>query len=86
MAGNKRGMRRNLTACADEDFSLSLRRAFIKEPELAARRARWKPRAPRADDAGSCRKLFLDTVRQANRGCDFDFPAAGGKMRIPEAK
>src|SRR6188474_2140808 len=30
MADEKRGMRRNLTAYGDEDFSLFLRRAFIK--------------------------------------------------------
>ena len=30
MANEKRGMRRNLTAYGDEDFSLFLRRAFIK--------------------------------------------------------
>ena len=30
MANEKRGMRRNLTAYGDEEFSLFLRRAFIK--------------------------------------------------------
>ncbi|HSQ02716.1 MAG TPA: IlvD/Edd family dehydratase [Burkholderiales bacterium] len=59
---------------------------LIPEQELAARRTQWKARAPREEDARGYRKLFLDTVQQADRGCDFDFLAAEVKMRIPVAK
>ena len=35
------------------------------------------------EDARGYRKLFLDTVTQADRGCDFDFLAAPATIRIP---
>jgi dihydroxy-acid dehydratase len=59
---------------------------LVSEEELAARRRQWKASAPREEDARGYRKLFLDTVQQADRGCDFDFLAAEVKMRVPEAK
>ncbi len=56
---------------------------LVDDAELAARRKRWQPRAPRSEDDRGYRKLFLDTVQQADRGCDFDFLAPEVTMRIP---
>jgi dihydroxyacid dehydratase/phosphogluconate dehydratase len=56
---------------------------LVKDDELAARRKQW--RAPEASelDSRGYRKLFLDTVQQADRGCDFDFLAPEVTMRVP---
>jgi dihydroxy-acid dehydratase len=56
---------------------------LVDDAELAARRNRWQPRAPQREDDRGYRKLFLDTVQQADRGCDFDFLAPEVTMRIP---
>ena len=56
---------------------------LVDEGELAKRRREWQPRAPRAEDDRGYRKLFMDTVQQADRGCDFDFLAPKVTMRIP---
>ena len=54
---------------------------LVSEETLAARRARWTPPAPHPGAERGYLRLFLDTVTQADRGCDFDFmappPAAG---------
>jgi dihydroxy-acid dehydratase len=55
----------------------------VSEAELAARRRAWKPPRPRKEDARGYRKLFLDTVTQADRGCDFDFLVPEGTIRVP---
>src|SRR4051812_17975077 len=56
---------------------------LVDEAELATRRREW--RAPQAhdEDVRGYRKLFLDTVQQADRGCDFDFLAPKVTMRLP---
>ena len=58
---------------------------LVSEETLAARRARWTPPAPHPGAERGYLRLFLDTVTQSDRGCDFDFmappPAAG---RSPE--
>ena len=58
---------------------------LVSEKPLAARRARRSPPAPHPGVERGYLRLFLDTVTQADRGCDFDFmappPAAG---RSPE--
>jgi dihydroxy-acid dehydratase len=56
---------------------------LVDDDELAARRKLW--RAPHASeqDSRGYRKLFLDTVQQADRGCDFDFLAPEVTMHIP---
>ena len=56
---------------------------LVSESELESRRRQWKAAAPRREDARGYRKLFLDTVTQADRGCDFDFLAAPVTIRIP---
>jgi dihydroxy-acid dehydratase len=43
----------------------------VDEAELARRRADWTPPA-RKDERGY-RALYVDSVLQANAGCDFDF-------------
>jgi hypothetical protein len=32
------------------------------------------------------RKLFLESVTQADRGCDFDFLAQETRLRVPRVK
>jgi len=43
----------------------------VPEDELQRRRARWAPQAERFPRGYA--RLYLDHVRQANDGCDFDF-------------
>ncbi|MCC7016123.1 MAG: dihydroxy-acid dehydratase [Rhodospirillales bacterium] len=55
----------------------------VPDAELARRRAGWKP-AP-ADATRGYRRLYLDHVQQAPRGCDFDFlvpPSAAGRIPV----
>jgi dihydroxy-acid dehydratase len=56
---------------------------LVADSELEARRKSWRPPRPRKEDARGYRKLFLDTVTQADRGCDFDFLANDATIRIP---
>jgi len=56
---------------------------LVPEAELAVRRAQWKPPKPRKEDARGYRRLFLESVTQADRGCDFDFLEMPGTIRIP---
>jgi dihydroxy-acid dehydratase len=56
---------------------------LVADAELESRRRQWKAPRPRAEDGRGYRKLFLDTVTQADRGCDFDFLAAPATIRIP---
>jgi dihydroxy-acid dehydratase len=46
---------------------------LVDDAELARRQAEWKPRPAREGDERGYRKLFLTTVTQADKGCDFDF-------------
>jgi dihydroxy-acid dehydratase len=55
----------------------------VGKAELGARRKKWKKPAPRAEDRRGYRKLFLESVTQADRGCDFDFLAVEPRARIP---
>jgi len=45
----------------------------ISEEEMKSRRARYTPRPPHAGSDRGYLKLYLDTVTQAEDGCDFDF-------------
>ncbi|MEK6593294.1 MAG: IlvD/Edd family dehydratase [Pseudomonadota bacterium] len=56
---------------------------LVSDAELAARRRQLKAPRPRKEDQRGYRKLFMATVMQADRGCDFDFLAPRGTMRIP---
>jgi dihydroxy-acid dehydratase len=56
---------------------------LVPAAELEARRSRWQPPRARPEDARGYRRLFLDSVMQADRGCDFDFLAREGKIRVP---
>jgi dihydroxy-acid dehydratase len=56
---------------------------LVDESELAQRRSQWRAPASSDQDERGYRKLFLDTVQQADRGCDFDFLAPKVTMRIP---
>ena len=56
---------------------------LVDADELASRRRAWQPALRRDEDARGYRKLFLDAVMQADRGCDFDFLAPPATIRIP---
>jgi dihydroxy-acid dehydratase len=59
---------------------------LVGKAELEARRKKWKKPAPRPEDQRGYRKLFLESVTQADRGCDFDFCAPEAKVRVPRPK
>jgi dihydroxy-acid dehydratase len=59
---------------------------LVPQAELEARRRQWKKPRVGKDDARGYRKLFLDTVTQADRGCDFDFLSTRGTIRIPRMR
>jgi dihydroxy-acid dehydratase len=42
----------------------------VDDAELAKRKTQWKPKAK---PARGYRRLYVDTVTQAEKGCDFDF-------------
>ncbi len=54
----------------------------VGEAELADRRARWTP--PPAPYARGLGRLHLDSVTQANLGCDYDFLAGTAPTAEPE--
>ncbi|HZM47243.1 MAG TPA: IlvD/Edd family dehydratase [Burkholderiales bacterium] len=56
---------------------------LVSAAELKARRKKWKAPPARAEDSRGYRKLFLGSVMQADRGCDFDFLAPETPIRIP---
>jgi dihydroxy-acid dehydratase len=56
---------------------------LVGEAEMESRRRAWRAPAPRDADSRGYRKLFLDAVTQADRGCDFDFLAPPATIRIP---
>ena len=45
----------------------------VSDVELAQRRAQWTKPAPSPAAARGYRRLFIETVTQADVGCDFDF-------------
>ena len=55
----------------------------VSAAELAKRRKSWRAPQPRAEDKRGYRKLFLSSVTQADRGCDFDFCVPESKFRVP---
>ncbi len=68
------------------DVSARKLELLVGKAELEARRKKWKKPAPRAEDKRGYRKLFLTSVTQADRGCDFDFLAVDTKIRVPREK
>jgi dihydroxy-acid dehydratase len=56
---------------------------LIDAAELDARRRAWQAPAPRPEDSRSYRKLFLDSVEQAEHGCDFAFLKPPVRTRTP---
>jgi dihydroxy-acid dehydratase len=58
----------------------------VSEAELLKRRKAWRAPEPRAEDGRGYRRLFLTSVTQADRGCDFDFCVPEVKIRVPRAK
>ena len=49
---------------------------LVDEEELGARRQKWTPPLPHSGSERGYLRLFLETVTQADRGCDFDFMGA----------
>ncbi|HEX9673934.1 MAG TPA: IlvD/Edd family dehydratase [Burkholderiales bacterium] len=58
----------------------------VSAAELARRRKVWRAPAPRPEDRRGYRKLFLGSVTQADRGCDFDFCMPDAKTRVPRPR
>ncbi|HEV7820596.1 MAG TPA: dihydroxy-acid dehydratase, partial [Burkholderiales bacterium] len=56
---------------------------LVPDAELEARRKKWRAPKSRPGDERGYRKLFLDTVQQADRGCDFEFLAPAPTARTP---
>ena len=59
---------------------------LVDEAELGERRKLWRAPEKSDGDERGYRKLFLETVQQADRGCDFDFLAPKVTMRIPRTR
>jgi dihydroxy-acid dehydratase len=59
---------------------------LVSAAELERRRKAWRAPKPRPEDSRGYRKLFMDTVTQADRGCDFDFCVPNLTMRVPRTK
>ena len=58
----------------------------VSTQELAKRRKAWRAPRTRPEDRRGYRKLFMETVTQADRGCDFDFCAPEATQRVPRLK
>jgi len=58
----------------------------VSAAELAKRRKMWRAPQTRPEDRRGYRKLFLSSVTQADRGCDFDFCVPEIHARVPREK
>ena len=58
----------------------------VGDAELAQRRKAWRAPDMRPEDRRGYRKLFMETVTQADRGCDFDFCVPPIRSRAPRSK
>ena len=56
---------------------------LVSDAELEARRAAWKKPRARKEDGRGYRKLFMNEVTQADRGCDFEFLIPPLTMKVP---
>ena len=54
----------------------------MREAEIARRLAEWKP--PARDFPRGYNKLFAAHIRQADKGCDFDFLEGTAPTPEPE--
>jgi dihydroxy-acid dehydratase len=58
----------------------------VSPAELAKRKKAWRAPRARPEDKRGYRKLFMETVTQADRGCDFDFCVPEITARVPRVK
>jgi len=58
---------------------------LVSEEELEIRSRQWEKPPEREQDRRGYRKLFMDTVTQADQGCDFDFLVPESKIGIPRS-
>ena len=56
---------------------------LVSGEELDARRKAWKKPRARREDVRGYRKLFMETVTQADQGCDFDFLMPESTTSVP---
>ena len=54
----------------------------VREAEIARRLAEWQP--PKRDYPRGYNRLFADHIRQADKGCDFDFLEGAAPTPEPE--
>lgn len=54
---------------------------LVSDEELARRRERWTPPLPHPGSDRGYLRLYLETVTQADRGCDFEFMGAAPARR-----
>jgi len=59
---------------------------LVTDSELEQRSKAWKAPAASKKDRRGYRKLFLDSVMQADSGCDFDFCVPEATVRVPRSK
>ncbi|MGE4405904.1 IlvD/Edd family dehydratase [Pseudomonas sp.] len=60
---------------------------LVSEAELARRRQQARLPEPREGDERGYRKLFLDSVTQADAGCDFDFlRSRAARASVPQPR
>jgi len=59
---------------------------LVSADELEARRRAWRAPEPRPEDARGYRKLFMDTVEQAEHGCDFGFLRPAMTQKTPRPR
>ena len=57
---------------------------LVDDAELERRRREWRAPPPRPEDSRGYRKLFLEQVEQAERGCDFAFLKPPVRARAPQ--
>jgi len=58
----------------------------VSPAELAKRKKAWRAPRARPEDKRGYRKLFMESVTQADRGCDFDFCVPEIRARVPRPK
>ncbi|HXV11857.1 MAG TPA: IlvD/Edd family dehydratase [Burkholderiales bacterium] len=59
---------------------------LVSDAELEERLKAWKAPAASKEDGRGYRKLFLESVTQADQGCDFDFCVPAATVRVPRQK